>query len=135
MWNTNYVIKTYKTNSMKEGALQRKSTAFGVRIINMKKHLQNEHREFEMSSQVVRSGTSISANIHEAFSAQSDSDFIAKLYISLKEASETRNWLELLYKTNYITDIEYSSIYPECVELATLLIHTIKKKKATMKRR
>ncbi len=120
---------------MKNRVLQDKSSAFGVRIVKMKNYLQNIHHEFEISKQVVRSGTSIGANIAEAFAAQSDADFIAKLYISRKEANETRNWLDTLHKTNYLNDREFNSIFPQCEELIRIINCTIKKKKKSMEKK
>lgn len=81
---------------MKESILKNKSKAFGLRIVKMYKFLCEEKKEYVMSKQVLRSGTSIGANIAEAFFAQSDADFIANLSISRKEAGETMYWIELL---------------------------------------
>ncbi|MCQ2327979.1 MAG: four helix bundle protein [Paludibacteraceae bacterium] len=82
--------------------------------------------EYVMSKQVLRSGTSIGANIREARRAQSTADFIAKLYIALKEADETAYWIELLYSTNYISEQMYKSILDDCEELLKLLTTIIK---------
>lgn len=81
---------------MKESALKTKSKAFALRIIKMYNYLCEQKKEYVMSKQVLRSGTSIGANVAEAFFAQSDADFIAKLYISRKEAGETLYWIDLL---------------------------------------
>lgn len=81
---------------MKESALKIKSKAFALRIIKMYNYLCEEKKEYVMSKQILRSGTSIGANVAEAFFAQSDADFIAKLYISRKEAGETIYWIDLL---------------------------------------
>ncbi len=83
-----------------------KSKKFAIRIINSFKYLQSEKKEFILSKQLLRSGTSIGALIKESEFAQSRKDFLNKLYISLKEANETQYWLELLFETNYITKTE-----------------------------
>ena len=116
----------YKRNSI----LMDKSKAFALRIIKMYKYLCGEKKEFVLSKQVLRSGTSIGANIREGFQGQSDADFIAKLSISQKEASETMYWLELLHESGYIEDSSFESIYADCEELMKLLTSSLKKKKA-----
>lgn len=103
-----------------------KSKAFAIRVINLYKHLKNEKQEYVLSKQILRSGTSIGANIREAIRAQSRADFIAKHNIALKEADETCYWLELLQETTYISDIEFSSIYADADELIKLLVAIIK---------
>lgn len=87
---------------MKENIIQTKSYAFSVKIINIFKHLQKEKREFILSKQLIRSGTSIGANIEEAIGGQSKKDFFAKLTISYKEASESKYWIRLLRDTEYL---------------------------------
>ena len=87
---------------MKDNVVKDKSLEFAVRIVNLYKFLVNEQKEFVMSKQILRSGTSIGANIREAEQAQSRADFINKLNIALKEANETEYWLELLIRTEYI---------------------------------
>lgn len=82
---------------MKEGVLQNKSLTFAVRIVKFYKHLTNEKKEFILSKQILRSGTSIGANVRESLNAQSNSDFSNKLQIALKEADETQYWLEVSY--------------------------------------
>lgn len=107
-----------------------KSKLFAFRIIKLYKHLTDGAKyqtcESILSAQVLRSGTSIGANIHEARRAQSTADFIAKLYISLKEADETGYWLELLHNAGAITDKEFESINTDCEELLKLLTTIIK---------
>ena len=80
-----------------------KSKAFAIRIVNLYKYLKDEKSEYVLSKQVLRSGTSIGANVKEAIRAQSKADFNTKMHIAMKEASETEYWLELLEQTNYIT--------------------------------
>jgi len=106
--------------------LKVKSMNFAVRIVNLYKYLQTTKKEFVLSKQVLRSGTSIGANIAESESAISDKDFLAKVYISLKECSETKYWLELLYKTEYIDEQQYESIQADCVELQKIMTATTK---------
>ena len=114
---------------MSESILLNKSKAFAIRIINMYKHLTTTYKEFVLTKQVLRSGTSTGANVKEALQGQSKADFVSKLSISLKEASETEYWLELLNKTNFITDKEFRSIHKDCEELIKLLTSIIKTSK------
>ena len=109
--------------------VQTKSLDFAVRIVNLCRYLQKTQKEFVLSKQLLRSGTSIGANISESQQAQSRSDFICKLTISLKEASETAYWLQLLHRTNYLTDIQFRSIIADCRELEKLLTAIIKSSK------
>ncbi|NDV66575.1 four helix bundle protein [Bacteroides sp. 224] len=98
-----------------------KSKRFAIRIINLYKYLEDEKYEFVMSKQILRSGTSIGANIREAANAQSKKDFLSKMYISLKETGETQYWLELLVETDFISQKQFDSLHPECEELLKLL--------------
>ena len=107
------------------GVLEEKSLKFAIRIVNLYKYLVNEKRETVMSKQVLRAGTSIGANIAEAQYAQSKADFLSKMHISLKDASETSFWLKLLHSTSYIND-SHMSIMKDCDELLRLLISTCK---------
>ncbi len=111
---------------MADNIVRDKSKVFAIRIIKMYKFLLKEKREFIISKQLVRSGTSIGANVSEAVVAQSKKDFIAKMNIALKEAAETEYWLELLHETDYLNDVEFESIYDDCVELNKLLTSIIK---------
>ncbi len=112
----------------REGSvLHTKSYAFAVRIVKMFLHLSNDDwRLASIYKQVLRSGTSISANVHESEFAQSPSDFIAKLSISLKEANETMNWLNLLKDTGHLTLNEFSSMADDCSEIIAMLVSSIK---------
>ncbi|MFN0084679.1 MAG: four helix bundle protein [Blastocatellia bacterium] len=94
---------------MKDSPVKNKSYQFAVRVVNLYKHLANNHREFILSGQVLRSGTSIGANVREAVQAESRADFIHKMAISLKEASETAYWLELLRDTKYLDEKSFNS--------------------------
>ncbi len=107
-----------------------KSFDFAVRIVNMYKHLRYTIDERVLSTQVLKSGTSIGANIREALRSSSRKDFVVKMNISLKEAYETEYWLELLYKTEYISKKEYDSIFPQCRELTNILSQIILTTKA-----
>ena len=103
-----------------------KSKAFAIRIINLYKHLNEEKREYILSKQLLRSGTSIGANCREAARGQSKTDFVAKMNIALKEADETAYWLELLYATDFVTQVQFQSIYNDAEELIKLLVSIIK---------
>lgn len=103
-----------------------KSFAFAIRCVNLCKYLREEKKEYEMSKQLIRSGTSIGANVKEALRAQSKADFKSKLNISLKEASETEYWIELLWRTQYINEAAAKSLLEDCVELIKLLTSIIK---------
>lgn len=94
-----------------------KSKNFAIRIINLYKYLNNEKKEYVMTKQVLRSGTSIGANIKECINAESKADFIHKLGVALKEADETEYWLELLRETDYISDEQFNSIIFDCKEI------------------
>lgn len=98
-----------------------KSKAFAVRIIRLYQFLQNEKKEYTLSKQLLRSGTSIGANIKEAIRGFSKKDFRFKLGIALKEASETEYWLELLYETEYISEKQFLSTNDDCIELIKIL--------------
>lgn len=111
---------------MKGSILKNKSKAFALRVIEMYNHLCEQKKEYVMSEQVLRSGTSIGANVAEAFFSQSDADFIAKLYISRKEAGETIYWIELLKESLYIGCDEADSMIKDCDELLKLLTSSIK---------
>ena len=101
--------------------LKEKCMAFAVDIVNLYKHLCEDKKEYVLSKQLLRSGTSIGANLVEAQSGVSRKDFSAKVFISLKECSETDYWLELLYRTNNLTRDEYDAINSKCEELNKIL--------------
>ena len=106
---------------MKENIIQRKSFAFAIRIINVFKYLQSEKKEYALSNQLIRSGTSIGANVEEAIGGQSKKDFISKISISYKEARETKYWLRLLKATNYLEEKEATSLLLDTEELCKIL--------------
>ncbi len=109
---------------MSDSKLRTQSMDFAVSIITLVKKLK-EKRESIISNQVGRSGTSIGANIREAQYAHGEADFIAKLQIALKEANETGYWLELLFKTGYITAEEYKALDTACTSIRVMLISSI----------
>ena len=98
-----------------------KSFAFSVRIVNLQKYLTEQKKEYTISKQIYKSGTSIGANIAEAQRAQSTADFVSKMKIALKEANETQYWLQLLHETQYLTDKEFESVHGDLVEILKLL--------------
>jgi four helix bundle protein len=98
-----------------------KSFAFSVRIVNLHKYLTEQKKEYVISKQLYRCGTSIGANIAEAQRAQSTADFVHKMKIALKEANESQYWLQLLCETNYLTRKEFDSIHDDLVEILKLL--------------
>ncbi len=105
---------------MKENILQEKTLAFSVRIVNLYKYL-TQKKEFVISKQLYKCGTSIGANVAESQRAQSTADFVSKLKIAMKEASETQYWLQLLHQTAYLTEKEFSSIHSDLVEILKIL--------------
>ncbi len=111
---------------MNKSILQTKSIAFAIRIITLNKYLVTDKKEYVLSKQIIRSGTAVGALIMEGEYAQSKADFVHKFYIALKEANETRYWLLLLSKTDYITEIEQESLKNECEELIKILTSSIK---------
>lgn len=111
---------------MSDNIIFNKSKIFAVRIINLYKYLCDTKNEYVISKQLLRSGTSIGANVREAGVAQSKKDFIAKMNIALKEAAESEYWIELLHETNYISKNEFDSIKSDCSEINRLLISIIK---------
>lgn len=113
--------------------IYQKSYAFAIRIVKVYKYLCQEKKEYVLTKQLLRSGTSIGANCSEAKNAQSTSDFINKLSISLKEAEETKFWLDLLHDTDYIDDEIYYSMSEDCHELLKLLTSIIKSSKNNLK--
>lgn len=106
----------YEINAKPNPGLE-KSFDFALRIVKLYQHLSGKKKEFVLSKQILRSGTSIGANFEEAHGAQSDLDFQAKISIAYKEARETSYWLRLLKASNYLTEKQFNSIYPDCEEL------------------
>ena len=106
-----------------------KSKSFALRIIKLYRYLIENHRISPIANQILKSGTSIGANVKEAIRAQSKPDFYSKMNIALKETSETEYWLELLYESEYITKEQFDSIYNDCTELLKILISITKTQK------
>ena len=120
-------VKQIKTDNV----ILFKSKSFALRIIKLYKYLRVIKKEFVMSKQILRSGTSIGANVKESIVAQSKADFYSKLYIALKEANETEYWLELLYESDYIEEKQFKSIYADCKEIIKILMSITKNKPKT----
>ena len=117
---------------MSESKLRELSLEFSVDIIELVKHLKS-NKESVISNQIGRSGTSIGANIHEAQYAQGRKDFVSKLEIALKEASETGYWLELLYRTKYIDEQTYKKLSSKCTSLRAMLVASCRTAKENAK--
>ena len=114
---------------MAENIILNKSKKFAVRVIRLYQFLTNTKKEFVLSKQFLRSGTSVGANVREAHNSQSKKEFIAKMNIALKEAAESEYWIELLHETDYLNEQEFLSIRSDCGELNRLLISIIKASK------
>lgn len=114
-----------------ENPVQTKSYAFAVRIVRLYQHLVATKKEYVLSKQVLRAGTSIGANVEEAIGGQSRADFVAKLGIAYKEARETSYWLRLLNDTEYLTESEFRSIYADVEELCRIIGSIQKSAKST----
>ena len=115
--------------SDKENPVVCKSRSFAIRIVKLYKYLIEDKSEFVMSKQLLRSGTSVGANIAEAEHGQTEADFYAKMNIALKEVAETEYWLNLLHDTEYISDKQFDAIMADCLELLKLLTAITKKQK------
>ena len=107
----------------------KKSKAFALRIIKLYQFLCDSKKEYVLSKQILRSGTSVGANAKEGVNAQSKADFYAKMYIAYKEANETEYWLELLHESGYIETKAFESMYSDCKELIKILASITKHKK------
>ena len=124
--NKHYVCyHSAEVKAMKENVLVEKSISFAARILKLHRYLIKEKKETIVSKQIVRSGTSIGANINEANYGQSRADFISKMHIALKETAETEYWIKLLYMSEYIDEKMKESLLSECLELKRLLIASI----------
>ena len=111
---------------MEHNIVETKSFHFAIRIVDLYKYLCSEQKEYVMSKQLLRSGTSIGANVAESQQAQSRPDFISKLSIALKETSETKYWLRLLNATGYLQSPDFDSVVADCVELEKLLVSIVR---------
>ncbi len=119
----------------KPNLIKDNSYAFAIRIVKLRKHIEETKREFVLSKQILRSGTSVGALVRESEQAESKADFIHKLSIALKEANETEYWLLLMRDTDYLSMEEFNSIHPDCGELIRLLTAIIKSTKDNIKRK
>lgn len=113
---------------MKENIIKDKTKNFALRIIKLYKYLVSEKKEQVLSKQILKSGTSIGANVKEGIVAYSKPDFYSKMSIALKEANETEYWLELLHESDYIENEAFESIYNDCKEIIKILMSISKTK-------
>ena len=111
---------------MKDSLVFEKAFKFSIRIVNLYKYLVKEQREYVLSKQILRSGTSIGANIKEGLYSQSKKDFISKMNIALKEAAETEYWIELLKETDYLKKDLSDSILSDAIEIRKMLTSIVK---------
>jgi four helix bundle protein len=116
---------------MKENVIKGKSFAFALRIVKLYQFLCDAKKEYVLSKQVLRSGTSIGANVRESEHGQSKADFIHKISIALKEANETDYWLELLFQSGYLEEEMYLSIKQDCEEILKILTAIVKTSKSS----
>ncbi len=119
---------------MRENVIKNKSFGFALRIVKLYQFLCEQKKEFVLSKQLLRSGTSVGALVREAEQAESSADFIHKMAIALKEANETEYWLELLFQSNYIDETAFNSIKADLTEILKLLISIIKTTKQNGKK-
>ncbi len=114
--------------------IRTKTIDFAIRIVNFYKYLCEEKKEYVMSKQILRSGTSIGANVSESKNAQTDPDYLTKMSIALKEADETQYWLEVLYRSNFVSEKEYNSLNNDLKEIIAILVSIVKKLKGKKKK-
>jgi four helix bundle protein len=115
-----------------DNIIQEKSFVFAVRIVNLYRYLCDVKKEFVLSKQLLRSGTSIGANVEEALQAQSKRDYLNKMNIALKEANETLYWIRLLHATELLDDKQKESVFADCNEVVSLLISIVKTTKKNL---
>ena len=128
----NYISKSWR-KAVRENILVDKSIDFAARILKLQKYLIKDKKEAIISKQIVRSATSIGANINEANYGQSKADFISKLHIALKETAETEYWIRLLIKSEFITNEMGRSLLNDCLELKRILISSLNTAKENIK--
>ncbi len=114
---------------MKNNIVVSKSKLFALRIIKLYQYLTDNYRISPIAKQILKSGTSVGANVKEAIRAQSKADFYSKMNIALKECSETEYWLELLHESEYISKKQFDSIYSDCEEIIKILVSITKTQK------
>ncbi len=117
---------------MKTNVVQEKSFAFAIRVVRAYQHLVSERKEFVLSKQFLRSGTSIGANVEESIGGQSDADFISKLSIAYKEARETVYWIRLLEATDYLTKTQAQSLFADADKLCRIIAKILITKKQNL---
>ncbi|MBE6748958.1 MAG: four helix bundle protein [Ruminococcaceae bacterium] len=117
-----------------DNPIKDKSFRFAIRIVNLYKYLSTEKQEYVLSKQLLRSGTSIGANISEAQRGQSKPDFVSKMNIALKEANETEYWLRLLCETNYLDENQFKSLYKDIDEIISILMSICKTTNENLKK-
>ena len=117
---------------MKENVLIDKSIEFGARIVKLYRYLVKTKHEAVLSGQILRSGTSIGANVNEAQYGNSKADFVAKLHIALKETAETEYWLHILHKSDYLDENLANSLLTDCLEIKRILIASVNTAKSTL---
>ena len=110
---------------MADSILREKAKAFAKRIVFCCREMKEERKEAVLVNQLLRSATSIGANIHEAQYAQGTKDFISKLEIALKECNESEYWLELLFETNSLTEMDFKNFHTKCIELRRMLVSSV----------
>lgn len=115
-----------KYNTEIENNIYELAKAFAIRVVNLYNYLINDKKEFVLSKQLLRAGTSIGANVFEGKNAQSRPDFTTKMNIALKEASESGYWIDLLHDTSYLSDAEYESIFADCKRIIAVLTKIVK---------
>ena len=113
---------------MQKSIIETKSFDFAIRIVRLYQYLSEDKKEYTLSRQLLKSGTSIGANVSESQRGQSKPDFYAKLSIALKEANETCYWIRLLHATDYLTDKEFDSLFSDVNELISILVAICKSK-------
>ena len=116
---------------MENNIILEKTKSFALRIVKVYRYLSEEKNEFVLSKQLLKSGTSIGANVNEAVCGQSKADFCGKMYIAYKEAQETKYWLELLFESGYLEKAGFDSIHSDCVEIIKILSAITKTSKGT----
>ena len=116
----------FKRLLLVDNVIENKSFDFAIRIVNLYKYLCAQKKEYVLSKQVLRSGTSIGANVAEAQQAQSKPDFISKMSVALKETTETKYWLKLLNATAYLNNSEVKTILSDCIEIEKILTSILK---------
>lgn len=123
------IIAILISTNIMDNVIENKSFQFAIRIVRLYKFLCEEKKEYILSKQLLRAGTSIGANVTESQQAQSKPDFVSKISIALKEASETKYWIKLLGATEYLSENQTNSILDDCVEIEKILVTILKSAK------